>query len=43
MNRPDAVNATVLPDRIVIDGSQMNREAIIACDGDRRLRDHDER
>jgi len=27
------------PDRIVIDGSQTNREAIIACDGESRLRD----
>ncbi|MET3792890.1 IS6 family transposase [Aquamicrobium terrae] len=26
------------PDRIVIDGSQTNREAIIACDGESRLR-----
>ena len=27
------------PDRVVIDGSQTNREAIIACDGENRLRD----
>jgi transposase-like protein len=27
------------PQRIVIDGSQTNREAIIACDGENRLRD----
>jgi len=27
------------PDSIVIDGSQTNREAIIACDGECRLRD----
>jgi putative transposase len=27
------------PERIVIDGSQTNHEAIIACDGESRLRD----
>ena len=27
------------PDRIVIDGSQTNQEAITACDGENRLRD----
>lgn len=27
------------PDRIVIDGGQTNREAIIACDSENRLRD----
>ncbi len=27
------------PERIVIDGSQTNREAIVACDGESRLRD----
>lgn len=27
------------PDRIVVDGSQTNREAIIACDSENRLRD----
>ena len=27
------------PDRIVIDGSQTNQEAIIACDGESRLQD----
>jgi putative transposase len=27
------------PDRVVIDGSQTNREAIIACDSESRLRD----
>lgn len=27
------------PDRIIIDGSQTNREAIIACDSQNRLRD----
>lgn len=27
------------PDRIVIDGSQTNREALIACEGESRLRD----
>ena len=31
------------PDRIVIDGSQTNREAIIACDGESRLRDQSRR
>jgi transposase-like protein len=31
------------PDRIVIDGSQTNREAIIACDGESRLRDRSRR
>lgn len=31
------------PDRIVIDGSQTNREAIIACDGESRLRDQSQR
>ena len=31
------------PERIVIDGSQTNREAIIACDGESRLRDHSRR
>jgi putative transposase len=31
------------PERIVIDGSQTNREAIIACDGESRLRDHSQR
>jgi putative transposase len=27
------------PERIIIDGSQTNREAIIACDGESRLQD----
>ncbi len=31
------------PDRVVIDGSQTNREAIIACDGESRLRDRSRR
>ena len=32
------------PDRVVIDGSQTNREAIIACDGENRLgMEHDDR
>jgi transposase-like protein len=31
------------PERIVIDGSQTNREAIIACDGESRLRDRSRR
>ena len=31
------------PDRIVIDGSQTNREAIIACDTESRLRDRPRR
>jgi transposase-like protein len=31
------------PDRIVIDGSQTKREAIIACDGENRLRDQSQR
>lgn len=31
------------PDRIVIDGSQTNREAIIACDGESRLQDRSRR
>lgn len=31
------------PDRIVIDGSQTNREAIIACDTENRLRDRSRR
>ena len=31
------------PERIVIDSSQTNREAIIACDGESRLRDHSRR
>ena len=30
-------------EHIVIDGSQTNREAIIACDGESRLRDHSRR
>ena len=31
------------PDRIVIDGSQTNREAIISCDAESRLRDRSRR
>lgn len=31
------------PDRIVIDGSQTNREAIISCDAENRLRDRSQR
>lgn len=31
------------PERIVIDGSQTNREAIIACDGENRLQDRSRR
>lgn len=31
------------PDRIVIDGSQTNREAIISCDGENRLQDRSRR
>lgn len=31
------------PERIVIDGSQTNREAIISCDGESRLRDRSQR
>jgi transposase-like protein len=31
------------PERIVIDGSQTSREAIIACDGESRLRDRSRR
>lgn len=31
------------PDRIVIDGSQTNRQAIVACDGESRLRDQSQR
>jgi putative transposase len=31
------------PDRIVIDGSQTNREAILACDAESRLRDRSRR
>ncbi len=31
------------PERIAIDGSQTNREAIIACDGESRLRDRSRR
>jgi transposase-like protein len=31
------------PERIVIDGSQTNREAIISCDGESRLRDRSRR
>jgi putative transposase len=31
------------PDRIVIDGSQTNREAIVACDGENRLQDRSRR
>ncbi len=27
------------PDRVVIDGSRTNREAIVACDSESRLRD----
>lgn len=34
-----ALNRHGRPDRIVIDGNQTNREAIIACDGESRLRD----
>ena len=33
-----ALNRHGRPDRVVIDGSQTNREAIIACDGESRLR-----
>ncbi len=32
-----------LPDRIVIDGSQTNHEAIISCDAEHRLRDRSRR
>jgi putative transposase len=31
------------PERIVIDGSQTNHEAIIACDGESRLRNRSRR
>lgn len=31
------------PERIVIDGSQTNREAILSCDTDDRLRDRTRR
>ncbi|BCH35759.1 IS6 family transposase [Mesorhizobium sp. L-8-10] len=31
------------PERIIIDGSQTNREAIIACDGESRLRERSQR
>ena len=31
------------PERVVIDGSQTNQEAIIACDGESRLRDRSRR
>jgi putative transposase len=31
------------PDRIVIDGSQTNHEAILSCDAESRLRDHSRR
>ncbi len=31
------------PERIVIDGSQTNREAILSCDGESRLQDHSRR
>jgi putative transposase len=31
------------PERIVVDGSQTNQEAIIACDGESRLRDRSRR
>jgi len=31
------------PDRIVIDGSQTNREAIVSCDATDRLKDHSRR
>ncbi|RWD29387.1 MAG: IS6 family transposase [Mesorhizobium sp.] len=31
------------PERVVIDGSQTNREAIVACDADNRLRDRSRR
>ena len=31
------------PERIVIDGSQTNRQAIVACDGESRLRDQSQR
>jgi transposase-like protein len=31
------------PDRIIIDGSQTNREAIVSCDAENRLRDRSRR
>jgi len=31
------------PERVVIDGSQINREAIVACDAHNRLRDRSRR
>jgi putative transposase len=38
-----ALNRHGRPDRIVIDGSQTNQEAIIACDSESRLRDRSRR
>uniref|UniRef100_Q11AJ6 Transposase n=1 Tax=Chelativorans sp. (strain BNC1) TaxID=266779 RepID=Q11AJ6_CHESB len=38
-----ALNRHGRPDRIVIDGSQTNPEAIIACDGESRLRSQTQR
>lgn len=36
----NAFNHHGRPDRIVIDGSQTNREAIVSCDAIARLKDH---
>jgi transposase-like protein len=38
-----ALNRHSRPDRIVIDGSQTNREAVIACDGESRLQNRSQR
>jgi putative transposase len=38
-----AVNRHSRPNRIVIDGSQTNREAVLACDAECRLRDRSRR
>lgn len=38
-----ALNRDGRPDRIVIDGSKTNREAIIACDGESRLQNRSRR
>lgn len=38
-----ALNRHGRPDRLVIDGSQTNREAVIACDGESRLQNRSHR
>lgn len=40
---PKALKRHGRPERVVIDGSHTNREAVIACDGESRLRDRSRR